>query len=283
MTEPMSETYESQRVTLHYNIWGDGSKPPMMLIHGGQDHSRNWDFVAERLADRYTIYAPDLRGHGDSGWAIGGMYSIPEFTLDVANLADRIEGPLTVIGHSLGGAIALQYAGTIPERVDKLISIEGWGPPEMPHVLAHRRMREWIEHMNDVERRQPRRYPSLEEATNRMMEANPHLKPEMAHHLTEHGANRNEDGTYSWKFDNYVRIRSPYVFNIEDAMIIWSQIACPTLLIKGAESWAVDPDKTGRADVIKGHETVVIEKAGHWVHHDQLDVFMSHVERFLAS
>jgi pimeloyl-ACP methyl ester carboxylesterase len=144
-------------------------------------------------------------------------------------------------------------------------------------------MREWIGHMHDVERRQPRRYPSIEDATNRMMEANPHLKPEMARHLTEHGANRNEDGTYTWKFDNYVRIRSPYEFNLEDAMIIWSQISCPTLLIKGAESWAVDPDKTGRADVIVGHETVIIGDAGHWVHHDQLDVFMSHVERFLAA
>jgi pimeloyl-ACP methyl ester carboxylesterase len=282
VTEPRSETYDSQRVTLHYDVWGDGSRPPMLMIHGGQDHSRNWDFVAKRLVDRYTIYAPDLRGHGNSGWAIGGMYSIPEFTLDIANLAATIEGPLTVIGHSLGGAIALQYAGTVPDKVEKLISIEGWGPPEMPHVLAHQRMRDWIQHMNDVERRRPRRYGTLEDATKRMMEANPHLKPEMARHLTEYGSKQNEDGTYSWKFDNYVRIRSPYIFDIEDAMIIWSQIACPTLLIKGAESWAVDPDKTGRADVIQGHETAIIEDAGHWVHHDQLDVFMSHVERFLA-
>ncbi len=281
-TEPRSETYESQRVTLHYDVWGDGAKPPMMLIHGGQDHSRNWDFVARRLVDRYTVYAPDLRGHGDSGWAIGGMYSIPEFTLDVATLANRIEGPLTVIGHSLGGAIALQYAGTFPDKVSKLVSVEGWGPPLQEHKPPHRRMRHWIDHMHDVERRQPRRYESVEAATKRMMEANPHLSPEMARHLTEHGANRNEDGSYSWKFDNYSRLRSPYVFNLEDAMVIWSQITAKTLLIKGTESWAVDPDATGRADVIVGHDTVIIKDAGHWVHHDQLDVFMSHVERFLA-
>ena len=282
-SDPRSEFYESQRVRLHYNVWGDGnSRPPLMLIHGGQDHSRNWDFVAQRLVDRYTIYAPDLRGHGDSGWAIGGMYSIPEFTLDVSTLANRISGPLTIVGHSLGGAIALQYAGTFPDKVTKLVSIEGWGPPAQEHKLAHQRMREWIGHMHDVEQRSPRRYPSIEDATKRMLEANPHLSPQMARHLTEHGANRNEDGTYTWKFDNYVRIRSPYIFDLEDAMIIWSQITAPTLLIKGKESWAVDPDATGRADVIKGHETVIIEDAGHWVHHDQLDVFMGHVERFLA-
>lgn len=281
-TEPRSESYESQRVTLHYDVWGDGDKPAMMLIHGGQDHSRNWDFVARQLVDRYTIYVPDLRGHGDSGWAIGGMYSIPEFTLDIATLANRIEGPLTMIGHSLGGAIALQYGGTFPDKVTKLVSVEGWGPPLQDHKPAHRRMREWIDHMHDMETRQPRRYESVEAATKRMMQANPHLSAEMARHLTKHGANRNEDGSYSWKFDNYVRIRSPYEFNMQEAMVIWSQIRAPTLLIKGSESWAVDPDATGRADVIAGHETVIIKDAGHWVYHDQLEVFMSHVERFLA-
>jgi len=285
MTEPRSEYYESQRVRLHYAVWGDPAdgKPSMLMIHGGQDHCRNWDFVADRLAGRYTIYAPDLRGHGDSGWAIGGMYSLPEFTLDVAALADRIPGDLTVIGHSLGGGIALQYAGTVPHRVKKLVSIEGWGPPMAEAVPAQKRMRDWIGHMRDVEQRKPRRYPSLEDATARMREVNPHLSADMARHLTEHGANRNEDGTYTWKFDNYVRIRSPYEFNIADAMVIWSQITAPTLLIKGNESWAVDPEKTGRADAITNRKTVIIEDAGHWVHHDQLDVFMGHLEEFLAA
>ncbi len=284
MTEPLSEFYESQRIRLHYNIWGDpdSSKPPLVLIHGGQDHSRNWDSVAERLEDRYTIYAPDLRGHGDSGWAIGGMYSIPEFTLDIATLANMIEGKLTIIGHSLGGAVAAQYAGTVPDRIEKLVSVEGWGPPMQEHVPAHKRMRDWIGHMHDVERRQPRRYATIEDATKRMLEANSFLTPEMARHLTIHGANRNEDGTYTWKFDNYVRIRSPYEFNLDDAMVIWSQIAAPTLLVKGAQSWAVDPEKTGRADVIRNHRSVIIDKAGHWVHHDRLDVFMGHIEAFLA-
>jgi pimeloyl-ACP methyl ester carboxylesterase len=285
MTEPLSEFYESQRIRLHYNIWGDpgNGKPPLVLIHGGQDHSRNWDSVAERLEDRYTIYAPDLRGHGDSGWAIGGMYSIPEFTLDIATLANMIDGKLTIIGHSLGGAVAAQYAGTVPDRIEKLVSVEGWGPPMQEHVPAHKRMRDWIGHMHDVERRQPRRYQTIEDATKRMLEANSFLTPEMARHLTIHGANRNEDGTYTWKFDNSVRIRSPYEFNLDDAMVIWSQIAAPTLLVKGAQSWAVDPEKTGRADVIRNHKSVIIEKAGHWVYHDRLDEFMRHIEEFLAS
>ncbi len=281
--EPRSEYYESQRIRMHYAVWGDGNKPSMLLIHGGEDHCRSWDLVAPRLIDRYTIYAPDLRGHGDSGWAVGGMYSLPEFALDVSTLANSLEGPLTIAGHSLGGGIALQYAGTFPEKVEKVVAIEGWGPPQMiERQPAHIRMRRWIDHMHEMERRHPRRYAGIEAATKRMMEANPHLTAAMARHLTLHGTKRNEDGTLSWKFDNYVRIRSPYEFNVEDAKDIWARIAVQTLLIKGAESWALDPDKSGRADVIGDHKTVIIEKAGHWVHHDQLERFMEVLEEFLA-
>jgi len=282
--EPRSEYYESQRLRMHYVVWGDDGrpKPSLLLVHGGQDHCRNWDFVAERLSPWYTIYAPDLRGHGDSAWAIGGMYSLPEFVLDVATLANSLPRPLTVMGHSLGGAIVLQYAGIYPENVAKVVAIEGWGPPVFTIPPAHVRMRQWIDHMHEMERRKPRRYATLEDATRRMMEANPHLTPEMARHLTLYGTRRNEDGTYSWKFDNYVRIHSPYGFNLEDARDIWAQITAPTLLIRGAESWALDPDKDGRCSVIRNRRSVVIEKAGHWVHHDQLDAVMRAVLDFLA-
>jgi pimeloyl-ACP methyl ester carboxylesterase len=282
LPEPRSAWYVAQRIRIHYAVWGDGDKPPLLLLHGGQDHCRNWDFLAYRLNGSYTLYAPDLRGHGDSGWAIGGMYSLPEFVYDVSVLANALPRPLTIIGHSLGGAIALQYAGTFPHAVKAVVAIEGWGPPLIEEKPAHIRMREWIDHMHEMERRKPRRYPSIEDATKRMIEANPHLKPEMARHLTSHGVRMNEDGTYSWKFDNYVRIRSPYQFNLEDAQDIWAQITAPTLLIKGAESWAPDPERTGRIAVIPNRRTVTVQKAGHWVHHDQLDHVTRLIQEFLG-
>jgi pimeloyl-ACP methyl ester carboxylesterase len=114
-----------------------------------------------------------------------------------------------------------------------------------------------------------------------MLEANPHLTPEMAHYLTLYGTSRNDDGTLSWKFDNYVRIRSPYEFNLEDAQDIWARITAPVLLIKGSESWAPDPEKSGRAAAIPSYKSVTIDDAGHWVHHDQLDRFLEVVAEFL--
>jgi pimeloyl-ACP methyl ester carboxylesterase len=210
------------------------------------------------------------------------MYSLPEFVYDVSVIAASLPKPFPIIGHSLGGAIALQYAGTLPDNVSKLVAIEGWGPPVIEMQPAYKRMQHWIDHMHEMERRRPRRYATREEATKRMHEANPHLTPEVARHLTLYGTRMNEDNTFSWKFDNYVRIRSPYQFNLDDAKDIWSQITSPTLLIKGAESWAADPEKDGRTSVIPIRETVTIPKAGHWVHHDQLDQVSDHVLEFLG-
>jgi len=177
------------------------------------------------------------------------------------------------VGHSLGGGIVLQYAGVYPDKIDKVVAIEGLGPP--PDMIqqqpkhAHERMQLWISQMRALAGRQARRYKTLDEAVKRMQETNPRLSAEQAYHLTVHGTNRNEDGTYTWKFDNYVRAQSPYRFNVDDAWQIWGRITCPTLLFRGAESWASDPIKDGRATALQNVKAVTIPNAGHWVHHDQ--------------
>ena len=179
--EPESRYYNSQRLKLHYAVWGDEAKPPLLLIHGGRDHARNWDGVARGLVEHFCIYAPDLRGHGDSACSTGGQYSLPEFVLDTCALVDVIgREKLSILGHSLGGAVALQFAGVFPERVRKVVSVEGLGPRIVPRRLAHRRMREWVGYMHDLELRVPRRYSTLDDAVKRMQEANPHLTPELA-------------------------------------------------------------------------------------------------------
>ncbi len=281
---PTSHYYYSQRLKLHYVDWGNADKPLLLLIHGGRDHARNWDWVATALRDDYHIVAPDLRGHGDSQWAIGGSYALIDFTLDIAQLLDALaDDPVTIIGHSLGGAIALQYTGTFPERVSKVVAIEGLGPP--PGMIKERpaqeRMQYWVEEMKSLAQRKVKRYASLEEAVDRMREANPHLSEEQARHLTVHGSYRDEDGTYLWKFDNYTRTTTPYLFNKNDARELWGGIDRPVLLLRGTDSWASDPVEDGRADAFQQYEFHNIDGAGHWVHHDRLEVFLGHVRRFL--
>ncbi len=264
---PASHTYFSQRLRLHYVDWGNAARPPLLMIHGGRDHCRNWDWVAQALRNEWHVIAPDLRGHGDSQWSLDGSYTLPGYIYDLAQLVHQQHlAPVTIIAHSLGGQIALRYAGIYPDAVARLVSIEGIGPP--PERLAERgkrgiaaRMDEWIREQRALSGRLPRRYASIEDAFRRMQEENPHLTAEQARHLTVHGVNQNEDGTYSWKFD----------------------IACPTLLLFGKESWSGDPAADGRARHFR-HVTVVgVEGAGHWLHHDRLDEFVKIVREFLAT
>ena len=282
---PTSHYFYAQRLKLHYVDWGNEALPLAILVHGGRDHARNWDWVAPELRRHFHVIAPDLRGHGDSDWAIGGIYSMIDYVLDLAQLMNAIETkPSTFIGHSLGGAVVLQYAGVFPERVRAVVAIEGLGPPPsmIQENAAHQRMRNWIEMMQALARRRVREYATLDDALRRMREANPHLIPDQARHLTIHGVRRNENGTYSWKFDNHVHATSPYLFNLKDASEIWGRIASPCLLVRGDESpWAGEPERDGRLRAFHDARSVMIPGAGHWVHHDRLAEFLGVVRGFL--
>ena len=286
---PSSHIYFSQRLRLHYVDWGNPDGPPMLLIHGGRDHCRNWDWVAEHFAKDYHIIAPDLRGHGDSQWEASGNYTQISYVYDIAQLLQQKNmHDVTVIGHSLGGAIALMYTALFPERVKKLLAIEGMGPSpslaaKQAEISINDRVRSWVDDMRKLSGRLPRRYDTLDDAFKRMRDENPHLSEEQARHLTLHGANQNEDGTYSWKFDNYVRVFSMSGLPNEEVKKMYGEISCPTLLMRGEESWASDPVADGRTQCFNCPiEYQSFANAGHWVHHDQLDGFVDRVSEFLG-
>src|SRR3546814_2119240 len=124
-------------------------------------------------------------------------------------------------------------------------------------------------------------YATIDEALARMQEENRHLSPDRARHLTLHGVAQNEDGSYSWKFDNYVRPISPVDMTLEEMRHLWSRITCPVLHVYGQESWAISHLADGRMDYFPNASTVTFERAGHWVHHDRLDDFLVEARRFL--
>jgi pimeloyl-ACP methyl ester carboxylesterase len=190
------------------------------------------------------------------------------------------------VAHSLGGNISLRYSGVYPENVRRLVAIEGLGPS--PRVLGERatkgiadRTRRWIEEQRGLSARLTRRYPTIEDAFRRMQEENKHLSPEQARHLTQHGVNQNEDGTYSWKFDNYIRSWPPYEMTTEEVEQLWAAITCPALLVYGKESWASNPETDGRLRHFRDARVALFEGAGHWVHHDRLEEFLAEVRGFL--
>lgn len=270
---------------LQFWDYGRDAKPSLVLVHGALDHARNWDWVARSLREHYHVYALDLRGHGNSGWAPGAVYTLAEHVLDLSALVDIIDDfPIRLIGHSLGGAIVLHYAGVYPQRVRQAVSIEGIGfpPAHRVHGPASQRLRQWIEDVRDLEKRHPKSYPTPAAAMARMQEANPRLSDEVARHLTLHGTNWASDGSLLWKFDNYARAISPYGHHLEDAIELFSQITCPALVFWGLESFLPVPESDPRFQAIRNRRLIQVSNAGHWVHHDDLALFLKETTAFLA-
>src|SRR5947207_3212334 len=134
MTAPGGGTpgliFDEWEIELHghrviYRIAGDG--PPVVLIHGMVNSSKHWERVALRLADRYTVIAPDLLGHGDSA-AVRGDYSLGAHAASIRDLLAVIGiDRATVVGHSLGGGVAMQFFYQFPQRVDRLVLVSSGG------------------------------------------------------------------------------------------------------------------------------------------------------------
>ena len=122
--------FDEWEIELHghrviYRIAGDG--PPVVLIHGMVNSSRHWEQVALRLSERYTIVAPDLLGHGDSA-AVRGDYSLGAHACSIRDLLTTIGiERATIVGHSLGGGIAMQFFYQFPQRVERLALISSGG------------------------------------------------------------------------------------------------------------------------------------------------------------
>lgn len=290
MTGPTSHTYTSQRLRLNYVDWGNPGAPPLLLVHGMRDHARSWDAVAAALRDRWHVIAPDLRGHGDSAWQPDGGYGLAACVCDLAELVRHLDlAPVTVIGHSLGGNVAVRYAGIFPAAVKRLVCIEGLGPS--PAVMAERlarpvaeRMAAWVEAQQRLQTRAPRRYPSIADAVARMQAAHPDFTPALADHLVRHGVTADGNGAgWRFKFDPRTGVPAAVDLSVADLEALWANVACPVLLVYGGRSWASNPAADGRARHFRDARVVVVEDAGHWVHHNRPELFVATVTEFLES
>lgn len=286
---PVAHRFESQRLTLNYVDWGNAGAPLLLLIHGGEDHARSWDWVARELRDDYHIVAPDLRGHGDSDWSPDGVYTMEYMACDLANLIAHLgETPVNIVAHSYGGAISLRYAGLFPETVRRLAVVEGLAAMDdfrsihdLPDEGARLLWRKWIDKRRALSAKDARYYASVEEAVARMKARNQHLTEEQAQHLAYWGLKRRESGDYGWKFDPYIRAQQPWDPTDRDRAAIWGAITCPVFLFHGQESWASNPAEDGRAEMFQNVRVQSFERAGHWVQHDRLPDFVAALREFL--
>jgi pimeloyl-ACP methyl ester carboxylesterase len=281
---PAARFYESQGLRLHYADWGNDAAPPLILIHGGRDHCRSWDEVARSLQPYLHVMAPDLRGHGDSDWAKGSSYSLSDYVYDLTRLMQSAAVQKTaIVGHSMGGMIGLMFAGTYSDKVSRLAVLDGVTVlPGSPGAPIHEQIAQWVTQLDVIAERKAHNYRTIDEAIERISAHNKRLTPEQALHLATHGVKRNADGSYSWKFDEYQKARAPYRLSPDDHIALWSRINCPTLLLRGNESFLRDPEAAGVLAYFSQGHLVTIAGAGHWLHHDKLDEVLEVLRPFLG-
>jgi pimeloyl-ACP methyl ester carboxylesterase len=144
------------------------------------------------------------------------------------------------------------------------------------------RISDWAGDLDKLAQRKIHRYPTVADGAERIIGRNPRLTRAQAMHLATHGMKRNDDGSFSWKYDPYLRARAPYRLSLDDNIGLWSRIACPTLLVAASESFLPDPEKAGVMSHFKHAELAKIAGAGHWLQHDKPDEVLGLIQKFLG-
>jgi pimeloyl-ACP methyl ester carboxylesterase len=275
MSDPRHRIVDSFGLPIHCLEWGEPNDEPLILVHGFLDLAFSWTpFVAElqrRSAVPRWIVAPDCRGHGDSGWVgAGGYYHFPDYALDLDCVVQTLGGKtFKLIGHSMGGTISLLYAGAFPERVAKIVLIEGVGPVGMNFADAPLRMAQWIGEIRQRGRNHFRQYSSVAAGASQLRQTNPRLPETFAMSLAKAAMRQTAAGKWVWKFDPLHRTTSPQPFYTAQAVEFLRRIDCPALIVDGKQSHQTKrTDKQQRYEAIEDRRRIVIDGAGHMVHQD---------------
>jgi pimeloyl-ACP methyl ester carboxylesterase len=246
----------------------------VVLVHGFMDAAGTWNHVAPALAARgLRVLAPDMRGFGEGPRApAGAYYHFADYVLDLAEItAELAPGePLGLVGHSMGGTIVTLFAGAFPERVLRLASLEGLGPPDHPFELGPTRMRAWVEGVRQTraraEERPGRPTLSREEALRRLSANHPTVPAEVLADLLPHLAEDLGEGRLAWRFDPLHRTTSPTPFFARLFVEFAKKITAPVLFVSGGPEGAHPPDEEERLAAFPELSRIEIAGAGHMMH-----------------
>jgi pimeloyl-ACP methyl ester carboxylesterase len=283
---PEASDLEIRGLRHHVTRWPGTDPEPMFLLHGWADTGDTFQFLVDAMPAHRSFVAPDLRGFGRSEWPAEG-YWFPDYFADLEALLDRLapEAPVTLVGHSMGGNIATLYAGIRPERVRRVVCIEGFGLARTHPEQAPARYREWLGQL-----REPpvfARFPSLEAFTHLLVRRNPRLTPDRAAFIAGAWTRVEPDGSVAVRADPAHKRVNAVLYRREEAEACWREIAAPVLYVVAEQSdflprLGEDARPETMARFIRGLEPCLIPDAGHMVHHEQPERLAREIEDFLA-
>ncbi|MGZ5200647.1 MAG: alpha/beta fold hydrolase [Telluria sp.] len=292
MKPSRSEFITVRGLRTHVRHWGRDGAPRLFMLHGWMDMSASFQFVVDCLQGDWHVIAPDWRGFGLTERVQGDTYWFPDYMADLDFILDHYApGEATnLLGHSMGGNIAGIYAGARPERVGKLINLEGFGLPASKPDQWPGRLAQWMDELR--ERPQMRGYASLAEVAARLQKTNPRLPAERAAFLAEHWAARDESGQWFILGDPAHKQHGPLLYHVDEVLACWQRITAPVLWVEAADTnmWRwMGPKEEARAEVDRrlGHLANVTPRmmpdAGHMLHHDQPELLARMIEEFLGT
>ena len=288
MKPSQSEFVQIRGLRYHCRCWGAERAPKLFMLHGWMDVSASFQFLVDALRRDWRVIAPDWRGFGLTDWAKSDGYWFPDYFADLDRLLDHFQpqASVTLIGHSMGGNVAAMYAGIRPERVARLVNLEGFGLTGTRAERAPERYARWLGEVAD----KPgfRDYENFEALAERLRSNNSRLSGERASFLARHWGRAKPDGRVELASDPVHKLVNPVLYRIEEAEACWRKVAAPVLWVAGAESKALEMLKLSSADLAERKGCFrklterVISGAGHMVHHDQPERLAEVIEEFLG-
>jgi pimeloyl-ACP methyl ester carboxylesterase len=282
-----SEFQSINGLRYHIRVWGDENQPKLFLLHGWMDVGASFQFLVDALEQKWCVIAPDWRGFGLSEWSKNSYY-FPDYFADLDRLLNHYQddSPVNLAGHSMGGNVAGIFAGVRPQRIAKLVLLEGFGlkPTQPSHAPA--RLAKWLDQLKDP----PgfKRYASVEEFAARLQQNNKRLTFERAVFIAEHSCRETSPGKIELLSDPSHKLTNPVLYRLEEAQAAWKQITAPSLWITGADSEfmrmqvANPEDYASRKACFNDLHEEIIPDCGHMMHHDQPKALAIALETFFS-
>jgi pimeloyl-ACP methyl ester carboxylesterase len=293
---PHSEFIPVRNLTYHVQTWGQPApdKVPLVMVHGWMDVAASYQFVVDALRQDHYVIAPDWRGYGKTTGAPTDNYWFPDYLADLDFLLDHYapQQAVNLVGHSMGGNVVMFYAGVRPERVRRLVNLEGFGMPATVPAQAPGRYATWMDELKKLHRGEMdlKAYDSADGVARRLMKTNPRLGQDKADWLARHWAAENAEGKWAIQGDAAHKLTNAQLFRVEEVMALYQRISMPVLAVEASDN-SLDQWWRGKYTLAEYHERLKavpaveiarIDDAGHMMHHDQPEVLAALLERFIA-
>lgn len=292
--------HQSQFVSIrnldyHVQVWGEPGpgKVPLVMVHGWMDVAASYQFVVDAFSEDHYIIAPDWRGYGRTRAPLADNYWFPDYLADLDFLLDHYAPgqQVNLVGHSMGGNVVMLYGGVRPERIRRLVNLEGFGMPATIPAQAPGRFATWMDELKKLHAGEMdlKAYDSADGVARRLMKTNPRLSQEKADWLARHWAAENADGSWSILGEPAHKVTNAQLYRVEEVMAIYQRLTMPVLAVEASDN-SLDMWWKGQYTLAEYHERLKvvpqvevarIEDAGHMMHHDQPGVLAERIERFI--